>query len=34
MREIKFVNNGPDKKLNFAPEKDIEKITELHEKKL
>jgi len=25
MREIKFINDGLDKKLNFAPAKEIEK---------
>ena len=34
MREIKFINDGLDKKLNFAPAKEIEKMTELHKKKL
>jgi len=34
MREIQFINDGPDKKLNFAPAKEIEKMTELHKKKL
>ena len=34
MREIQFINDGPDKKLNFSQKEETQKIAELQEKKL